>query len=588
MLKNLPIGKRLGLAFGTLLTLMLGVAGAGYWGLHDTARLARQVLDVDAPLVEHSQGARANTLGLRRFEKDVFLNIATPAKVDEYVDKWTDQQRRLVERLQELDHLLAGSPDREVVVSMRKDMNAYDSGFTSVVVQIKKDQIRTPVKANEAITPYKEEIRRLEETAYDFAVKRSEAMQARRDEIGRQMARTTGLMLAAVGLAMALAALVGLVITRSITRPILEVVAAAERIGRGDVQTELQAVDGRDETARLVEAMRGMLRSTREMTDVAVAISEGNLVVKVVPRSDQDLLGNALAAMVARLKQVMAEVRAAATALASAGGQVSASCQALSMGTSQQAASVEETTASLEQMTASISQNADNSRQTEQMALKGARDAQESGGAVRETVSAMNSIAERISIIEEIAYQTNLLALNAAIEAARAGEHGKGFAVVATEVRKLAERSQAAAKEISGLSSSSVKVAERSGQLLQDLVPSIQKTASLVQEVAAASSEQSSGVAQIGKAMAQVDEVTQRNASATEELASTAEEMAAQAEALQQLVAFFRIESGAGVPALRREPPAATRPSPAPAAPATLLHAVRAKAAGAEHEFRNF
>jgi len=587
MLKNLPIGKRLGLAFGTLLTLMLGVAGAGYWGLHDTARLARQVLDLDSPLVEQSQRARANTLGLRRFEKDVFLNIATPAKVDEYVDKWTDQQRRLGERLQELDHLLAGSPDRDVVVSMRKDMNAYDSGFTSVVLQIKKGQIRTPAKANEAITPYKDEIRRLEETAYDFAVKRSEAMQARRDDIGRQMARTTGLMLGAVGLAMALAALVGLVITRSITRPILEVVGAAERIGRGDLQTELLAADGRDETARLVEAMRGMLRSTREMTDVAVAISEGNLVVKVVPRSDQDLLGNALAVMVARLKQVMAEVRAAATALASAGGQVSASSQALSMGTSQQAASVEETTASLEQMTASISQNADNSRQTEQMALKGARDAQESGGAVRETVTAMNSIAERISIIEEIAYQTNLLALNAAIEAARAGEHGKGFAVVATEVRKLAERSQAAAKEISGLSSSSVKVAERSGQLLQDLVPSIQKTASLVQEVAAASSEQSSGVAQIGKAMAQVDEVTQRNASATEELASTAEEMAAQAEALQQLVAFFRIENNVATPAPRREP-LGTRPAPVPAVSVPVLHAVRAKAAGAEHEFRNF
>jgi methyl-accepting chemotaxis protein len=146
-----------------------------------------------------------------------------------------------------------------------------------------------------------------------------------------------------------------------------------------------------------------------------------------------------------------------------------------------------------------------------------------------------------VSIIEEIAYQTNLLALNAAIEAARAGEHGKGFAVVATEVRKLAERSQTAAKEISNLAGTSVKVAERSGQQLEELVPSIRKTADLVQEVAAASAEQSAGVAQINKAMAQVDQVTQRNASAAEELASTAEEMAAQAEALQQLVGHFRV-----------------------------------------------
>jgi methyl-accepting chemotaxis protein len=158
----------------------------------------------------------------------------------------------------------------------------------------------------------------------------------------------------------------------------------------------------------------------------------------------------------------------------------------------------------------------------------------------------MRDIAEKISIIEEIAYQTNLLALNAAIEAARAGEHGRGFAVVATEVRKLAEKSQSAAKDIGTLASSSVSVAERSGQVLKDLVPSIRKTADLVEEVAAASAEQSSGVGQVNKAMARVDQVTQRNASAAEELASTAEEMAAQAQALEQLTAFFRVAADAG------------------------------------------
>ncbi|MGH7342897.1 MAG: methyl-accepting chemotaxis protein, partial [Candidatus Rokuibacteriota bacterium] len=165
------------------------------------------------------------------------------------------------------------------------------------------------------------------------------------------------------------------------------------------------------------------------------------------------------------------------------------------------------------------------------------------GQAVRETVTAMKSIAEKVSIIEEIAYQTNLLALNAAIEAARAGDHGKGFAVVATEVRKLAERSQAAAREISALASSSVRTAERSGTLLSELVPAIRKTADLVQEVAAASREQASGISQVNKAIGHMDQVTQRNAAAGEELASTAEEVASQAESLQQLIAFFRVSS---------------------------------------------
>ncbi len=331
----------------------------------------------------------------------------------------------------------------------------------------------------------------------------------------------------------------------------------------------------------------------------AMAEGSGDLTVRINLKS-KDELGDTAGNMnrfLDQLQKMMLEVNSGARALASAATQVSSTSQSLSQGTSEQASSVEETTASLEQLNASITQNAENSRQMEQMAAKGAKEAGESGESVTETAVAMKSIAGKISIIEEIAYQTNLLALNAAIEAARAGEHGKGFAVVATEVRRLAERAQAAAKEINSLAAGSVAVAERSGQQISQLVPSIRKTAELVQDVFAASREQASGVQQMNRAMSQVDQVTQRNASAAEELASTAEEMASQAESLLQLMAFFKLSDEGSVSAARNQPRGVTTAREAFSAFARPLAAqpFHAKAAMAgvagtheEHDFKKF
>jgi len=292
--------------------------------------------------------------------------------------------------------------------------------------------------------------------------------------------------------------------------------------------------------------VRSIVKPLDESVVLADLVASGDLTVNISSEYDDEpgKLASALAGMVDRLRTIVVQAKVGANEVASGSTEVSSSSQTMADGANRQAASVEELSASMEEMISQISRNTENARQTEKMATQAAEDAKEGGETVLQAVDSIKNIAEKISIIEEIARQTNLLALNAAIEAARAGEAGKGFAVVASEVRKLAERSGAAAGEIGELSATTLAQADAAGNMLTKMVPDIRQTAELVQEITSASSEQNAGAEEINRAVQELDSVIQQNASSSEELAATANEFTGHATSLQQSMQFFNTGDG--------------------------------------------
>jgi methyl-accepting chemotaxis protein len=333
---------------------------------------------------------------------------------------------------------------------------------------------------------------------------------------------------------------IGLYIANIISKGVKKMDKAAKSLAIGNMDVDL-FVDSKDEVGSLGKSFQDMKDSLGEIIEKAKLVASGDLTVSLNKRSEKDDLIQALNDMVTKVSEVIYGFQSSSEKIAQVSFEISAGAQQLSQGASEQASAAEQISSSMEEMLSNIQQNADNSQQTEKIAIMAAENIKQGNTATAKSSQAMKDIAGKISIISEISFQTNILALNAAVEAARAGDLGRGFAVVAAEVRKLAERSKVAADEINRVSKDGVEIAKLAGRQLDEIVPEIQKTSRLVQEISAACVEQNSGSEQINNAIQQLNQVTQQNASSSEELATTSEELSIQSQQLLDLISFFKL-----------------------------------------------
>lgn len=540
-MNNWKVGTRIAVGFGAVVVIALAIGLFAISKVNTIGHAASDVTDNSLPSV-YLIGQVENNV---QTEMSLLLQHVASNDKQEMANIESEIQDLSANSAQlrtDYEKLIASDSERALYETLTTNRSAFKEQFNET---LKVSRIGTPESSRQAMQLVQEKVKPTHKKYMDAAVALvafnkkaadTAAIEAKNSVSSAKVGIFIGLMIA-----MLVAIGISIFVVRSITRPLAESAELVEYVSKGNLSHTAE-VRSRDELGVMQESLNHMVGNLRQLAEFAVKISDGDLTVEAKALSDEDKLGLALIRMLESLRHTVAEVSSAASNVASGSEEMSSTSEQLSQGSTEQAASAEESTSAMEEMASSIQQNADNARQTEKIASKAAEDAKSSGAAVNQTVHAMKEVAEKISIIEEIARKTDLLALNAAVEAARAGEHGKGFAVVASEVRKLAERSQTAAAEISGLSADGVKTAESAGALLSELVPDIQKTAELVREIAAASAEQNTGASQVNKAIQQLDQVIQQNSSAAEEMASGSEELAAQAELLQSTISFFKLD----------------------------------------------
>ncbi|MBF0371117.1 MAG: HAMP domain-containing protein [Magnetococcales bacterium] len=518
-LSDMRVGPRLGVGFGLILVVILVVFAMIYSAIQETREAALVVKEESLPFSLTAKNMQSDIIELQQWLTDVSATH-NPDGFGDAQDA-ADRFKAGLAKFREMFQSEGASNELRDL----KDLDAAFDHLHDVGTRMANAYMKEGLAAGNVVMEafdgasdqLKDRMNRLIDTQISEANEKSQDILDGADLIA-------SVLFTAGGVAVILSVFIGIILGRSISGPLNMIRSFCERLGEGDLTRQC------------------VLTSKDEVGSMARSLNRAVL----------------------KLQETFQDVQRASVTVASGSTELSNAAQIMSEGASNQAASIEETSAAMEEMASNISQNTDNSQQTETIARQASTDASDGGKAVEEAVGAMKEIAEKISIIEEIARQTNLLALNAAIEAARAGEHGKGFAVVAAEVRKLAERSQSAAGEISQLSASSVAVAERAGTIMTKLVPDIQKTAELVQEIAAASQEQNQGTGQINQALQQLDQVIQKNAGASQEMAGTSEELSSQADLLNSATSFFKTSNNPAAVAQAHRAPARQKSLPAP------------------------
>jgi methyl-accepting chemotaxis protein len=526
------IKLKLGLAFGLVIALLIGATGYGIVSLGGINNLLIGMVDGPVKRMDIAYRVQGAFLQIIRSEKNVILETE-PDQMKIWDDKLSKQVTEFDALIEEGDSvsLAAGKAKYDELRRIWTTFKPLDLQLRALALQNKSKE--ATVLSMGDLKKYTNQTVTITDAIVDISKSQMKAQQAAAAE---SYASTRNVLIAIVIGAVLIAAAAGIWISLSISKGLAKISALTTAVADGDL-TQKGRVSTNDEIKDLVETVNTMID---------------------------------------RLSGVVSNSLIASDNVSAGSEELSATSQQVSQGATEQASAAEQASASMEQMAANIKQNADNAAQTEKISRQSAKDAEVSGEAVNRAVSAMQTIAEKITIVQEIARQTDLLALNAAVEAARAGEHGRGFAVVASEVRKLAERSQTAATEISAVSSETMKAAKDAGDMLTQLVPNIRKTAELVSEISAACREQDIGASQINEAIQQLDKVTQQNASASEQMSATSEELSSQAEELQTSIAYFRVDAISAKPAAAPRA-AAKRPAPMRAAGATTPRKTTAK-----------